>query len=49
MIKADELRKISPQVRYQNGEGITLAVVCEAIKECAQKYGIPVEFKYDEV
>ncbi|MBQ2873614.1 MAG: hypothetical protein IJE89_06435 [Bacilli bacterium] len=49
MIKVDELREFRPQVRYQNGEGITLAVVCEAIKECAHKYGIPVEFRYDEV
>lgn len=49
MIKADELREFRPQVRYQNGEGITLRTVQEAIKDCAMKMGIPVAFRGDQV
>lgn len=49
MIKADELREFRPQVRYQNGEGITLSTVQEAIKDCAMKMGIPVAFRGDQV
>lgn len=49
MIKADELREFRPTVRYQNGEGITLSTVQEAIKDCAMKMGIPVAFTSDQV
>lgn len=49
MIKADELREFRPQVRYQNGEGITLSTVQDAIKDCAMKMGIPVAFRGDQV
>jgi len=49
MIKADELREFRPQVRYQNGEGITLGTVQDAIKDCADKMGIPVAFENDQV
>ena len=49
MIKVDELREFRPQVRYQNGEGITLMTVQEAIKDCAMKMGIPVAFRGDQV
>ncbi len=49
MIKADELREFRPQVRYQNGEGITLGTVQDAIKDCADKMGIPVVFTNDQV
>ena len=49
MIKADELREFRPVVRYQNGEGITLSTVQEAIKDCAMKMGIPVAFTSDQV
>lgn len=49
MIKVDELREFRPQVRYQNGEGITLMTVQEAIKDCAMKLGIPVAFRGDQV
>ncbi len=49
MIKADELREFRPQVRYQNGEGITLGTVQDAIKDCADKMGIPVAFTNDQV
>lgn len=49
MIKADELREFRPTVRYQNGEGITLSTVQEAIKDCAMKMGIPVAFSNDQV
>jgi len=49
MIKADELREFRPQVRYPNGEGITLSTVQDAIKDCAMKMGIPVAFRGDQV
>ncbi len=49
MIKADELCEFRPQVRYQNGEGITLETVQEAIKDCAMGMGVPVAFKNDQV
>ena len=49
MIKADELREFRPQVRYQNGEEITLNTVQDAIKDCAMKMGIPVAFRGDQV
>lgn len=49
MIKDTELREFRPTVRYQNGDGITLQTVQEAIKDCAMKMGIPVAFTNDEV
>ena len=49
MIKIDELREFRPQVRYQNGNGITLITVQDAIKDCAMNMGIPIAFKYDKV
>lgn len=49
MIKVDELREFRPQVRYQNGEGITLMTVQEAIKDCAMNMGVPVAFRGDQV
>lgn len=49
MIKIDELREFRPQVKYQNGNGITLITVQDAIKDCATKMGIPMAFKYDKV
>ena len=44
MIKIDELREFRPQVRYQNGNGITLITVQDAIKDCAMNMGIPIAF-----
>ena len=49
MIKADDLREFRPVVRYQNGEGITLSTVQDAIQDCADKLGIPVAFRGDQV
>lgn len=49
MIKADDLREFRPQVRYQNGESITLTTVQDAIKDCAMRMGIPVAFTSDQV
>lgn len=49
MIKADELREFRPQVRYQNGEEITLSTVQKAIKECATNLGISTAFRCDQV
>ncbi len=49
MIKDTELREFRPTVRYQNGEGITLQIVQEAINECAMEMGIPVAFISEQV
>lgn len=49
MIKADELREFRPTVSYQNGAGITLKTVQDAIKERAMQIGIPVAFTRDQV
>ncbi|MCM1178616.1 MAG: hypothetical protein NC347_00020 [Clostridium sp.] len=49
MIKDTELREFRPTVRYQNGEGITLETVRDAINECAMGMGIPIAFTSDQV
>ena len=49
MIKADNLRNFRPSVRYKDGNGITLQIVQEAIKDCAQSMGIPVAFYNEQV
>lgn len=49
MIKAEVLRDFRPNVRYQDGMDITLQSVQYAIKECADKMGIPVSFYDDQV
>lgn len=49
MIKSDELREFRPVVRYQNGEGITLSTVQDAVQDCADKMGVPVAFRGDQV
>ncbi|MCM1541011.1 MAG: hypothetical protein NC121_07100 [Blautia sp.] len=49
MIKENDLREFRDMVRYQNGEGITLQTVQEALKDCAMKMGIQVAFRGDQV
>lgn len=49
MIKEDQLRDFRPNVRYPNGENLTLEMVQEAIEEKASEYGIPIAFYNDEV
>lgn len=49
MIKADQLREFRPTYRYQNGDGITLQSIQEALKDTAQKYGIAVAFTSDQI
>jgi len=49
MIKENDLREFRDTVRYQNGEGITLQTVQEALKDCAMKMGIQVAFRGDQV
>lgn len=49
MVKADELRDFRPTIQYQNGEGLTLSAVQEAINDCAMKRGVPVAFVSDQV
>lgn len=49
MIKADDLREFRPVVRYRDGSTITLQIVQDAIKECAEGMGIPVAFYDDQV
>lgn len=49
MIKADELREFRPQIRYSDGANVTLEVVQQAIQDCADRNGIPVAFRRDQV
>jgi len=49
MIKVDELREYIPQVRYENGDAISLQAVQRAIEESATKFDIPVAFKNEQV
>ena len=49
MIKDKDLREFRPTVRYQNGNGVTLQTVQEAIKQAAMNFGIPVSFYADQV
>lgn len=49
MIKEKDLREMRPQVRYKDGQSITLQTVQNAIRDCAQANGIPVAFKADQI
>jgi hypothetical protein len=49
MIKENVLREFRPQVRYQDGQGITLSSVQEAINDYAMNMGVPVAFRDDKV
>lgn len=49
MIKIDELEEFRSPVRYQNGTGITLQTVHDAIIKCAMNMNIPVAFTPDKV
>ena len=49
MIKEKDLREMRPQVRYRNGQNITLQVLQNAIRGCAQENGIPVAFKSEQI
>lgn len=49
MIKEKDLREMRPQVRYKDGQSITLQAVQNAIRDCAQANGIPVAFKADQI
>lgn len=49
MIKIDELREFRPTYKYDNGSGITLDAVKEALAAEAEKNGIPVAFYADQV
>lgn len=49
MIKEDELQDYMPELRIQNGNGITLSVIQKAIQDCADKYGIPVAFCNEQI
>ena len=44
MIKIDELREFRPTYKYDNGSGITLDAVKEAMPAEAERNGIPVAF-----
>ena len=48
MIKADELEQSRPTVRVDSAK-ITLQVIQRAVKDVAQRDGIPVAFRRDEV
>ena len=49
MIKVDALREFRPAVCYEDGNGISLEVVQEAIRNKAQSMNLPVAFYNDQV
>lgn len=49
MIKEKDLREFRDMVRYRDGQGITLQTVQDALQDCADKMGIQVAFKSDQV
>ena len=49
MIKEKDLREMRPQVRYKNGQDITLQTVQNALSDAADEAGIPIAFRDDEV
>lgn len=49
MIKEKDLREMRPNVRYQNGEAITLQTLQNALQDAANAHGIAVAFYADEV
>ncbi|MBR2489973.1 MAG: hypothetical protein IKB65_00620 [Ruminiclostridium sp.] len=49
MINSDVLREFRPVVRYKDGSTITPEVVQAALQECADKMGIPVAFRNDQI
>jgi len=49
MIKEKDLREMRPQVRYKDGQGVTLETVCMAIQHEAQENGIPIAFAKDQI
>lgn len=49
MLKSEQLREFRPTFRYTNGAGITLAIIQDALKDVAQRNGIPLAFRQDQV
>lgn len=49
MIKEKDIAEFRPQVRFQNGQGITLDTVKNALTDCARANSIPVAFESDQV
>lgn len=49
MIKEKELCELRPQVKYQNGQGITLDAVRSTLSVAAQQSEIPIAFSMDQV
>ena len=49
MIRRDELREFRPDIRFLNGQEISLEKVCELLKEYAEQMGIPVNLRKDTV
>lgn len=49
MIDLKHIRDFRPSVRYMDGASITLQTIQEALKDGAQRYGIPLGFEFDQV
>lgn len=49
MIKEKDIGEFRPQVRFQDGQSITLQTVQNALGDCARTHSIPVAFKNDQV
>jgi len=49
MLKSKDMAEFRPTYRYNNGDGITLQSIQEAIQSAAQNYGIPVAFESEQI
>lgn len=49
VIKGKELQEFRPQIRYQDGQDITLQAIQSLLQGEAQQAGIPIAFRLDQV
>ena len=49
VIKEKELQEFRPQIRYQDGQDITLQAIQSLLQGEAQQAGIPIAFRLDQV
>ena len=47
VIKEKELQEFRPQIRYQDGQDITLQAIQSLLQGEAQRAGIPIAFRLD--
>lgn len=49
MVKENELREFRPQIQYRNGDSVTLEAVQQALANAAEKAGVAVAFRNDQL